>query len=288
MIVEADVTINGSKAAVWAAMTDIPNAARILSNVERIEMVERPSTGLIGLKWKETRMLFGKPATVEKRITAVEENKQFTTRAEQDGYVFITVNSVSGDDGFVVLVGLHVTMAKTLAARLKALPMVFFKGMIKKAILQDLNAIKKAVEGKSITWSKGPPKTNLESWEYINDFIDSLHGDEHWSRWKPMARSVVGALEARGLAPMFRIGQSMYTIIVSTSPHFGLTLEQLRVRLDFHPDEQVVHVAYGPGRPEIEEQVALPNALPRVLHYLQRLWSETKPDVQMPEGLKTT
>jgi hypothetical protein len=288
MTVEAQVSINGSKAAVWAAITNIADATATIRGIEKIEVVERPATGLVGLKWKETRMLFGKEATVEKWITEAKENEFYTTRAEQDGFVFITINRISGSDGSVTLTGIHETRPQGLAARLKSLPMVFFKGVIKKAILQDLNDIKAAVERESITWSKGPPKTNLESWEYINSFIDSLHGDEHWARWKPMARSVVGDLEARGLAPMFRIGQSMYTIIVSTSPHFGLTLEQLRVRLDFYPDEQVVHVAYGPGRPEIEEQVALPNALPRVLHYLQRLWRETKPDVQMPEGLNTT
>lgn len=288
MTVAASITINATKAAVGAATTGIARFAELLSGVEKIEVVEMPATGLVGLKWKETRILFGKPATVEKWITEAKENEFYTTRAEHDGFVFITTNRVAGSDGSVVLTGIHETQPQGIAAKLKALPMVFFKGVIKKAILQDLNDIKAAVERESITWRTGPPKTNLESWEDINNFIDSLHGDEHWSRWKPMARSVVGALEARGLAPMFRIGQSMHTIIVSTSPHFGLTIEQLRVSLDFDPDEHVVHVAYGPGRPAIEEQVALPNALPRVLHYLQRLWSETKPGVQMPLGLKAS
>ncbi|MBK9193599.1 MAG: hypothetical protein IPO17_01150 [Flavobacteriales bacterium] len=66
MIVEAHVTINASKAAVWAATTDIERFAQVLSGVEKIEVVEKPATGLVGLKWKETRILFGKPATVEK------------------------------------------------------------------------------------------------------------------------------------------------------------------------------------------------------------------------------
>jgi hypothetical protein len=146
MIVEASITINATKAAVWAATTDIARFAELLTGVERIEIMETPATGLVGLKWKETRMLFGKEATVAKWITAVEENKQYTTRAEQDGFVFITVNGIAGDDGCVVLVGLHVTMAKTFAARLKALPMVFFKGVIRKAIMQDLKDIKASLE----------------------------------------------------------------------------------------------------------------------------------------------
>ena len=63
MIVEAQVTINGSKAAIWAAITNIENASETISGIENIEVLEQPATGLVGLKLRETRMLFGKPAT---------------------------------------------------------------------------------------------------------------------------------------------------------------------------------------------------------------------------------
>lgn len=146
MIVETSITIHASKTAVWDATTDIARFAELLSGVEMIEIVERPATGLVGLKWKETRILFGKPAAVEKWITEAKEDDYYTTRAEQDGFVFITTNRVAGSDGSVVLTGIHETQPQGIAAKLKALPMVFFKGVIKKAILRDLNDIKAAVE----------------------------------------------------------------------------------------------------------------------------------------------
>lgn len=146
MTVEASITINATKAAVWAATTDIPNLAHFLSGVEKIELVSRPASGLVGLKWKETRILFGKPATVQKWITEAKENESYTTRAEQDGFVFITTNRVSGSDGNVLLTGIHETQPQGFAAKLKSLPMIFFKGVIKKAILRDLNDIKAGVE----------------------------------------------------------------------------------------------------------------------------------------------
>ena len=49
MIVEAQVTINGSKAAIWAAITDIENASEIISGIEKIEVLEKPANGLVGL-----------------------------------------------------------------------------------------------------------------------------------------------------------------------------------------------------------------------------------------------
>ncbi len=146
MTVEAQLTINASKAAVWAATTDIAHFAQLLSGVEQIEVVEKPASGIVGLIWKETRVLFGSSATVEKWITEAKENDYYATRAEQDGFVFITTNRLSGTDGSVTLTGIHETQPQGFAAKLKALPMVFFKGVIKKAIMQDLKDIKAMVE----------------------------------------------------------------------------------------------------------------------------------------------
>lgn len=160
MIVEARVTINGSRASIWAATTDIAHLAERLSGVEKIEIVEKPASGLVGLRWKETRLLFGQAATVEKWITEAQENAYYTTRAEQDGYVFVTTNRISGSDGNVTLAGSHETRPQGFAARLKSLPMVFFKGVIKKAILRDLNDIKAAIEQGSIAWIKELPGTD--------------------------------------------------------------------------------------------------------------------------------
>ena len=50
MIVEARVTINGSKAAIWAAITNIENASETISGIENIEVLEKPANGLVGLK----------------------------------------------------------------------------------------------------------------------------------------------------------------------------------------------------------------------------------------------
>jgi hypothetical protein len=147
MIVEAQVTINRSKAAVWAAITDIENASKIISGIQKIEIVEKPSNGLVGLRWRETRMLFGKPATVEKWITDAAENEFYETKAEDSGFVFVTTQRISETgNGSIALTSSHETQPQGIVARLKSAPMFLFKGMIKKAILQDLNDIKAAVE----------------------------------------------------------------------------------------------------------------------------------------------
>jgi len=147
MIVEAKITINGSKAAVWAAITDIENASQTISGIETIEVLEKPATGLVGLKWRETRMLFGKPATAEKWITDAAENEFYTTRAEDRGFVFSSTMSISEGSGGTTLTSSHESKPQGVVAKFLSSPMMFlFKGVMMKALLQDLNDIKAAVE----------------------------------------------------------------------------------------------------------------------------------------------
>jgi hypothetical protein len=147
MIVEAQVTVNGSRAAIWATITDIENAAEIISGIENIEVLEKPANGLVGLRWRETRMLFGKPATVEKWITDAAENERYKTRAESDGFVFLTTMSIAESSSGITLISSHVSEPQGIVARLQSIPMgLLFKGVVKKAILQDLNDIKSAIE----------------------------------------------------------------------------------------------------------------------------------------------
>lgn len=150
MLVEVQVTINGSRAAIWAAITDIENASKIISGIESIEVLERPASGLVGIRWRETRMLFGKPATAEKWITAAAENEFYETRAESDGFVFLSTTSITESSGGSTLTTSHDSRPQGFVARIMSIPMgLLFKGVAKRALLQDLNDIKSAVEAAS-------------------------------------------------------------------------------------------------------------------------------------------
>jgi hypothetical protein len=147
MLVEAQVTINGSKEAIWAAIANIENAPEIIRGIEKIEVLEKPANGLVGLKWKETRMLFGKEAAVEKWITDAAKNEFYETRAESHGFVFQSTIRISEGRGGLTLASSHDSKPQNIVARLQSIPMgLFFKGVAKKALLQDLNDIKSAVE----------------------------------------------------------------------------------------------------------------------------------------------
>jgi carbon monoxide dehydrogenase subunit G len=145
MIVEAQISIDGSKEAVWSVITDIENGAAFISGIEKIEIADKPESGLVGLTWRETRMYFGNLATVEKRITEGVENEFYKTRAEDSGFVFETTMKIEESGSGVVLTSSHDSQPQGFVAKLKSAPMFLFKGVVRKALLQDLNDIKAAV-----------------------------------------------------------------------------------------------------------------------------------------------
>jgi hypothetical protein len=147
MLVETQVTIKGAKPAVWAAIIDMENAASFISGIDKVEILEKPASGLVGLKWRETRMLFGKPATADKWITEAADQAFYKTRAESDGFIFLSTLRMSGDDGAVTLTSIHDSLPQSLGAKIMSIPMsLLFKGVARKALLQDLQDIKAAVE----------------------------------------------------------------------------------------------------------------------------------------------
>jgi hypothetical protein len=148
MKVEAQININATNPEVWNVITNIQNAAEIISGVEKIEILNKPANGLVGLKWQETRMYFGKPTAIDKWITEAVENKFYKTRAEMDGFIFLTTMAISNNGNNISLTSTHETQSQGLIAKIKSLPMIFFKGILRKAILKDLNDIKSVVEHK--------------------------------------------------------------------------------------------------------------------------------------------
>ncbi|TFW13862.1 hypothetical protein E4L96_19005 [Massilia arenosa] len=142
MIVDAQVTIQAPRAAVWAAVADIEHSASMVSGILGIEIVERPAVGLTGLRRRETRDFFGKPATVEKWITEAAEGAYYRTRAESDGCVFLaTMQVVDGADGTTILSTVHDSQPVNLGARLMMLPMgLLFKRVARKALRRDIRA----------------------------------------------------------------------------------------------------------------------------------------------------
>jgi len=90
MKLEAKVCIDGTKEQIWQVITDIENSVNIIQAIEEIEVLEKPAEGLVGLKWRETRTMFGQTATEVMWITDAKENEFYQTRAENHGAIYVS------------------------------------------------------------------------------------------------------------------------------------------------------------------------------------------------------
>ncbi|HBR97974.1 MAG TPA: hypothetical protein DD979_11435 [Gammaproteobacteria bacterium] len=147
MKINTSIHINASRDQVWQHITDIDRAADMLSAVEEIEVLERPEAGLVGLKWRETRTLFGKTATEVMWITHASAPDFYDTRAESHGMIYRSSLRLREEgEGTRLRMGIA-GEAQSWGTRIMAVLMgMLFKRATYKAIKRDLADIKAAVE----------------------------------------------------------------------------------------------------------------------------------------------
>ena len=110
--IERDVAASPEE--VWRVLTDLDHAAENLSGVSRVELLtDGPYT--VGTRWRETRKMFGKEATEEMRVTAVEAPTRTTVEADSAGVNYVTVFTLTptGD-------GTRLAMAFTATSKMMA------------------------------------------------------------------------------------------------------------------------------------------------------------------------
>jgi carbon monoxide dehydrogenase subunit G len=149
MNVEVQVEINGTKENVWKVITDIENSTSTIRGIEKIEVLEKPADGVVGLKWRETRTMFGRTATEVMWITDAVENQSYKTRAESHGAVYVTTLKIM-DAGENVRLSMNFEgTPQTFGAKImSALTSGMAKKATQEALMQDLMDIKARIENK--------------------------------------------------------------------------------------------------------------------------------------------
>jgi carbon monoxide dehydrogenase subunit G len=148
MQVSVSTDIKATPQKVWKVITDIENSKGRIKAIQGIEVLE-PAKGpsIVGLKWRETRTMFGKEATEVMWVTGVEEGKAYDVRAESHGAIYRTRLAVEPLEGGTRLSMSFHGQPVTFGAKLMwALMGFMMKGSMRKALQKDLEDIKAAVE----------------------------------------------------------------------------------------------------------------------------------------------
>ena len=132
---------------VWNAIVDFKNCSSYIESIVKLEIIDEPKDTLIGFKWKETRVMFGKEATETMWITDYLENEYYETRAESHGSIYISRLSVEHVEKHTKLTMSFSSEAQTFFVKIFSKCMSFLiKGSMKKALIKDLNDIKTYLE----------------------------------------------------------------------------------------------------------------------------------------------
>ena len=147
MKIEVQVAIHATREEIWDVISDIENSDTVISGIEKLEILKKPENGLVGLKWRETRTMFGKEATETMWITDSEEYKYYQTRAESHGSIYKGRMIIEEEAGDLILKMQFSARPVTLMARILSVLLGFMmKGPTKKLLLNDLRDVKAYIE----------------------------------------------------------------------------------------------------------------------------------------------
>lgn len=156
--IEVHVEIAASPEAVWRVVSDVRNAAATVPAIRAIEVLAGPPEG-IGMRWRETRILFGREATEVMEIAEWNPPRSYLAIAESHGARYRSRVTVTPAASGTRLAFTFESQGVTATARiLGALLAPFMKGAVRKAFRADLVAIKSHCEDVSpISRSTGGP-----------------------------------------------------------------------------------------------------------------------------------
>ncbi|MFQ3229374.1 SRPBCC family protein [Reinekea sp.] len=147
MHVTVEKEINSPVAQVWSAICDIEHSDKMISGIVKINVLHKPEDGIVGLKWEETRKMFGKEALETMWITESKPESYYYTRAENHGAIYTTKMSVR-ENGDKTILGMEFSAtSNSKFGRFMSSVMGFLmKKSMTKMLDADLEDIKKFVE----------------------------------------------------------------------------------------------------------------------------------------------
>ncbi|NIR47946.1 SRPBCC family protein [candidate division KSB1 bacterium] len=123
---------------VFKTIADIHNFSKAVPDIVKAEIISDVKSG-VGTRFREIRLMNGKEATTELEVTEYVENERIRIVADSHGTLWDSVFTVKPADG---LTELNLTMDAKPYKFLPKLMNPLMKGMIKKAVENDMDAVK--------------------------------------------------------------------------------------------------------------------------------------------------
>ena len=139
-------SIAAPPAEVFDRITDLHQAAERIEDIQQIEILTDGPIG-VGTRFRETRLMFGKPCTEQMEITQFDAPHSYTVEAESCGARMISRFDVKAEgDGSRVVMNMESRPLTWMAKLMTPITSVDVSGMMKKCLEKDLDSIKANIE----------------------------------------------------------------------------------------------------------------------------------------------
>ncbi len=151
MELEVSRDVAAEPARVWETITDLASSARVISAIEAVERLDGGGPFVVGTSWRETRTMFGKRATEEMRVAAIDPGRSYTVVSESGGTSYTSVMAVEpAEPGHARLSMSFAGRSSTLGGRLLGATVGrAFAPATRKALRKDLDDIAAHLEASS-------------------------------------------------------------------------------------------------------------------------------------------
>jgi len=131
-------TIDAPVERVFETISDISNFSKAVPHIVNVVFLSDVRTG-VGTRFRETRLMHGKERSTELKMTEYVENEHVRMVADTDGTVWDSLFVVSPANGKTLL---ELTMDARPHKLLPKLVVPLMKGLVRKAIEKDMDAVK--------------------------------------------------------------------------------------------------------------------------------------------------
>lgn len=149
MKITDSITIKAPLDKVFNVFTDLEKATERVKSISKLEVLEGPGLLQVGTKWRETRTMFGKEATEEMWVTALEPNASYEVAAESQGTKYLSRYQFTQNGEATEVSLVFEGMPLTASAKLMNALGFLFAGAAKKALHKDLEDLKAVCENPS-------------------------------------------------------------------------------------------------------------------------------------------
>lgn len=146
MNISHTIEIDAAVGHVFDVFTDLDSAAKHLSGIQKLEMIDGPKKMQLGTRWRETRTMMGKDSTEEMWVSELTKNKSYAVDAESHGTKYHSVFAFEDMGNKTRVTWTFGGTPQTFAAKLMSLSAKLFMGPLKKMLAQDMEELKTACE----------------------------------------------------------------------------------------------------------------------------------------------